>query len=110
MVRAAGGTAAATEEAASALLMSLALPAEGFRPGVVRAEQVLDLALLHAVPAEPGGKTGGVRSAFRPETAVAAAVAGRAEIAAAGLGHRAEAGRTLGHHDAHRAPLLAFDA
>ena len=52
----------------------------------------------------------GVRRLHRPEAAVAAAVVGRAERAAAGMGDRAEAGRAVRDHHADIALQLALDA
>ena len=46
----------------------------------------------------------------RPEAAVAAAPQRRTEVAAAGLGHRAEARHAMGDHDADGAIALALDA
>ena len=46
----------------------------------------------------------------RPEAAVAAAVVGGAERAAAGVGDRTEAGGAVGDHDADVAAPLALDA
>ena len=51
-----------------------------------------------------------VRRLHRPVAAVAAAVEGRAERAAAGVRHRPEAGRAVRHHHADVAPELALDA
>ena len=47
---------------------------------------------------------------LRPEAAVAAAVVGRAQRAAPGLGHRPQAGRAVRHHHADVAAPLALDA
>src|SRR5664280_126941 len=69
---------------------------------------------VHALPQPQGEKLvrerGRVRGVLRAEAAVAAAVEGRAERAAARLGHRSKAGRSVRHRDTDRAAAFAFDA
>ena len=59
---------------------------------------------------EAGVERGRVGRLHRPVAAVAAAVVGGADRAAAGVRDRPEAGRAVGHHHAHGAPPLALDA
>ena len=62
----------------------------------------------HALAAQLGRQRGGVGGVGRPEAAEASPADGRAQGAAAGPGHRAQAGRPLGHEQADGAAALAL--
>src|SRR5512143_2239062 len=93
------------------VLIGITRHPEGGRPGVVGAERPDEVgAGRPEVLLPPAPEGGGVRRLRGAEAAVAAALVGGAERAAAGLGDRAEAGRAVGGHDADRAPPLALEA
>ena len=58
----------------------------------------------------PGAQSSSVRRVHGAEACVTTAPVGRADGAAAGLGHRAETGRPIRDHDADGPPALALDA
>src|SRR5512134_250469 len=93
------------------VLIGITRHSEGGGPGVVAAEGPDELGpgggeLL--LP--PAAERGGVGRLGGAEAAVAAALVGRADRPAAGLGDGAEAGRAVGGHHADRAPPLALEA
>src|SRR5512133_854620 len=88
----------------------LALGAERGRAGVEGAVQADHVALGQPVTRHPGRERPGVGLLHRPEAAVAAAVVARAQGAAAGVGHRAQARRSVRDHHADVAAALALDA
>src|SRR5688572_15110875 len=66
--------------------------------------------LVHPEALQPRVQRLRPRGLHRAEAAVAAAVVGRAQRAAAGVRDRAEAGRAVGDHHADVAGALALDA
>src|SRR5664279_1513932 len=92
------------------LFMRFALSAERLSVGVEPAEGPHQISLAHTQPAPPGAQRRGVRRFLRPKASITSAGVGRAQSAAANMGHRAEAGRTLRDHYADRAALFALHA
>src|SRR6266540_3203355 len=88
----------------------LALGAERRRAGVEGAVQSHDVALGQPVTRHPRRERPRVGLLHWAEAAVAAAVVARAQRAAAGVGHRAQARRAVGDHHADVAAALALDA
>ena len=82
----------------------------GSAPGVEGAVDAHEVALARPRARHPRAQRRGVRRLHRPEAAVAAAVVGRAERAAAGVGDRPEARRAVRDHHADVAAPLALDA
>src|SRR4051794_24491094 len=80
----------------------------GIAAGVEGAVQAHQVALVDAVPQQPGAQRAGVGRLHRPEAAVAAAVITGAQRAAAGVRHRAEARRAVRDEHAHVAGALAL--
>ena len=91
-------------------VMARCLLAERLSAGGERAERADQVALARAELVPARGKRRGVRRLHRPEAAVAAPGERRAQRAAAGLRHRAEAGRPVRHHHAGVPGALALDA
>ncbi len=106
------------DRALSRSLTSAVAPAPRSRAGTARRSALKRAEDAHQVAAgaTPSARatsaraSARVRRLLRPEAAVAAAVVGRADRAAAGLRHRPEAGRAVRHHDADVAAQLALDA
>ncbi len=84
--------------------------AERRRAGVEGAVHAHQVDVLGAELAMRALERRGVRRLHRPVAAVAAAVVGGADRAAAGVGDRAQAGRAVRDHHAHGAAALALDA
>src|SRR4051794_26729575 len=77
--------------------------------GVERAVHPYEVAVVEPELAQPPAHRGRVGGLHRPEAAVAAAVEGRAQAAAAGVRHRAQARRPLPpHHADLAAPPAAY--
>src|ERR1022692_4733214 len=92
------------------LFMRFAFFAERLSVGVEPAEGPHQISFAHTEPAPPGAQRRGVRRFLRPKASITSAGVGRAQSAAANLGHRAEAGRALRDHHADRAALFALHA
>src|SRR5215469_10909462 len=91
-------------------VMDRCLLAERLRVRIERTERADQVIAARAELAPACGERRGVRRLHRPEAAVAAPVEARAQRAAAGLRHRAEAGRAVRHHHAGVAGAFALDA
>src|SRR6516162_10835991 len=91
-------------------VMRFGLLAERGGVGVERAEHPGQVGMVDAEPLPPGRQRGGVGCLHRPEAAVAAACVRRAQRAAPGVRHRAEAGRAVRDHHAGDPGALALDA
>src|SRR3974390_756812 len=91
-------------------LMGLCLLGELVAGGVEGAEDQTDVALRDAVVGEPPGERRGVEGLLGAEAPVTASVYRGAQRPAASMGHRAQAWRAPGDHDAHVAAQLALDA
>src|SRR3954447_11907350 len=91
-------------------LIALALVAEVRRIGVEEPVAADDVRVIEPQPFQPPAQRGHVRALDRAEAAVAAAVVGGTESAAAGLRHGAEAGGAVRDHHANVAAALALHA
>src|SRR5579875_1888844 len=91
-------------------VMRLRLLPERLRARGERPERADQVALTRAQLAPPRGQRRGVRRLGRPEAPVAAPGERRAQRAAAGLGHRAQARRAVRDHHAGDPGPLALDA
>src|SRR4051794_9781567 len=90
-------------------LMAVSLLAERLRPGINPPEGPRDGRLQYPHLGPLARQRSGVGSLFGAEAAEAAALIKRAERAAAGVRHRAEAGRAAGHHHTDGAARFALD-
>ena len=95
----------------SSAFMRFALPAERVGVGVEAAEGAQETLFAHSeFAAHPRTERAGVRSFHRTIAAVAAAVVGGADRAAAGVSDRPQAWRAVRDHHADRAAQFALDA
>src|ERR1035438_4816629 len=88
--------------------IELTFALEGRRARVERAVHANQVDVVQVELAHPGAQRPGVGRLHRPEAAVAAAIERRAQSAAAGVRHRAQARRAVSDHDAVVAAQLAL--
>ena len=82
------------------LVMAFTFRTEGFGVGVESAINAFERLVVHPELLQPTAERGRIRRFLRTETAIAAAIIGRAKRAAAGMGDGTKAWRAMGDHNA----------